>query len=270
MQSADKGLLPTPLTSNVLDEYQRARLIRSTRKLEAILGTTPRLADAEPIHVALPGPQPLSPPRTKGSRRHASIFTIFPIAPPTCTVPSDASIYSSTSTNSSMVSFSLPDHRGSPEASPTVNSLSSKPRRAAGAPEPLVLCVNTVSAPLYDHRIPQSPFSSTFESQEPATPTTEDTSDATMSAELRRKRLAKLARTFGERVPVEYVFPSAHPSSSRSRQRRPQGHDHRLSPPSKRSSQTWVTGSSSGSWIGEWNRKDIKEVQHRLRGLKTK
>ena len=36
----------------------------------------------------------------------------------------------------------------------------------------------------------------------------------------------------------------------------------------RRSSRVWVTG--NGSWTGEWNRKDIREVQQQLRALRAR
>ena len=38
--------------------------------------------------------------------------------------------------------------------------------------------------------------------------------------------------------------------------------------PAARSSRVWVTGNKM--WRGEWNRKDIREVQKQLRSLKAR
>ncbi|CDO69609.1 hypothetical protein BN946_scf184778.g2 [Trametes cinnabarina] len=125
----------------------------------------------------------------------------------------------------------------------------------------------------------------------PLTPTTPLTPTAT---ETRRKRLAKLKRTLGDNVPIDLVLPlrapkhaSATPSpttpsaaaksSPLSTPRAPQSSRRRsmsldfqhTEPPSqRRSSRVWVTG--NGSWTGEWNRKDIREVQQQLRALRAR
>lgn len=267
MPTASEASSTSPLTTNVLDQRQRARLIRSTRKLEAVLGTTPHLADTAPIHVSFPDKRPPPPPTSKASRRHASIFNIFPITPPSHAPGSDTPVYASTSTstNSSVSSFSLPEPQYSVEVLPTPKSFSSKPRRSAEAPKALVLCRSTFSVEPCDKRVPLSPFST----QDPTTPTLTSSPRTPTVAELRRKRLAKLTRTFGEHVPAEFVFPQAPRTASRSRQRAKQASHQQSPPPVKRSSQIWVTGGSAGAWVGEWNRKDIKDVQHKLRNLRS-
>lgn len=266
MQFSDTASPVLPATSTELDRYQRARLIRSTRKLEAILGATPHLVDTKPILVALPQAQSPVLPSTKASRRHASIFTIFPLNPPSHDAPSDASIYSLDSTNSSMSSFLLPDPYPDAITLPTPKSFSAKARRPAVPPKPLVLRVNTVPVPPGDHRIPLSPFTV---SQEPPTPTLVDVPHPPSGVELRRKRMAKLTRTFGENVPVEYVFPPAPSMTSCHQQSDQQVSRQQMPPRTKSSTKTWTTGSRSGAWVGEWNRKDIKDVQRELRTLKV-
>ena len=42
----------------------------------------------------------------------------------------------------------------------------------------------------------------------------------------------------------------------------------RAQSPGRRSSRVWVT--NNGTWTGEWNRRDIREVQHQLRNLKLR
>ncbi|KAI0696591.1 hypothetical protein BC835DRAFT_1414147 [Cytidiella melzeri] len=266
-----------PLTVNTLNNYEKARLIRSTRKLEAMLGTTPHLTEAEPIYVTLPPMDCPPSPRTKASRRHGSIFTIFPIIPSS----SDASLYSSPSTNSSVSSLTvLPASEPLPSAQvlPTPKSFSSsKSRRSAEPPRPLILRVNTVPVQSCDNRIPLSPMSpfitSTTTTPSPLLP---DMPRKLSEAEVRRKRMAKLNRTFGENVPPEYVFPrhgqrkAAVADATSPPRQQPRNIPIPPSPVVRRSSQVWTTGSDTGAWRGEWNRKDIGEVQHKLRTLRVK
>lgn len=253
-----------PGTCNSLDTYQRARLIRSTRKLGAVLGTTPRLAEAEQFFIPInpSGVAPAFPPSpaTKASRRHGSVFTVFP----TLKSPSSecSSVYSSSSSNSSLVSLSsLPEKkRPSLDELPQSKPFGSK-GRSGDAPRPLVLRINAVTVPMTDTRVPLSPCT-------PSSPTHTDLPDEPSATEIRRKRMAKLARTFGENIPPELVFPQHAPiprqtvSLDSGSQRPP------LS--ARRSSQVWITGSASGAWTGEWNRKDIREVQQKLRNLKMR
>ncbi|PCH41893.1 hypothetical protein WOLCODRAFT_151928, partial [Wolfiporia cocos MD-104 SS10] len=91
-----------------------------------------------------------------------------------------------------------------------------------------------------------------------------------------------LARTLGADVPAELVFPahaasaSASPDDDASPKRRSRSLD--ASPPQPQreaeaaaeahDAHTWVTG--NGLWTGEWNRRDIKEVQQQLRTLRLR
>jgi len=74
--------------------------------------------------------------------------------------------------------------------------------------------------------------------------------------------MAKLTRTLGENVPPELVFAAQHPDSPAVKQ------EVVLPPSLKRSSKVWETGAAA--WRGEWNRKDIREVQNQLRNLKAR
>ena len=103
-------------------------------------------------------------------------------------------------------------------------------------------------------------------------------------AEIKRKRMAKLARTFGENVPPEMVFPTKQPSTTTQAVRELEEEQPRrvlgttvdvnvsvsIQPPPRRSSRAWATGSRRGTWTGEWNRQDIREVQQKLRALKVR
>ncbi|OBZ77200.1 hypothetical protein A0H81_01627 [Grifola frondosa] len=206
-----------PPTSNLLDSRQRTRLIRSTRKLGEMLGTTPQLVETDhdmiPIPITLPLARPQRP-KHHPSRRQGSIFTL-----PSSANSSATSLAFSTSSAASTSSESLPR----PKAP-------SKRTRTKALPSPLVLRLNAT----------------------------------------RRRRIAKLKRTLGENVPIELVLPIRPPPTSPVMPQRPApfAHARRRSMSvdienTARSSRVWVTGT------GEWNRKDIREVQQRLRGLKS-
>ncbi|KAI0367330.1 hypothetical protein BV20DRAFT_981448 [Pilatotrama ljubarskyi] len=230
---------PPPPTTNTLDARQRARLIRSTRKLGAVLGQTPQLAEHDSTPPLLPIGRKHSPAVRKTSayakRRQGSVFEL----------PSHAAApfyHSASSASSSVTSLSL--SRASLESTTSLDSTSSLPAtksftrhvreksrskgKHAPLPTPLVLRLNAVPLPPSDPRLllPLTPDSSatlTFahsasassssSTMLPTTPTTPATPTAT---ETRRKRLAKLKRTLGENVPPELILPfRSTPSRSR-------------------------------------------------------
>ncbi|KIP06020.1 hypothetical protein PHLGIDRAFT_19556 [Phlebiopsis gigantea 11061_1 CR5-6] len=248
-----------PLTCNTLDSHQRARLIRSTRKLGAVLGTTPRLAEADeyPYEAGYAYAHDTNRWRTHSSRRHGSIFTLFP---ETVAFSEKASLYSTSSSNSSLISLTSMESRTTIDVVPAPKS-TIKSRRS-NAPRPLVLRINAVPVAPTDTRVPLSPITAT-----PMSPTFSDIPPVPSADEIRRKRMAKLTRTLGENIPSEAVFPSA-----------PQPRQHAsvnstecvLNPPPRCSSRVWVTTAGNGAWVGEWNRQDITEVQRKLRTLKVR
>ena len=251
----DSYVVP-PVTCNTLDNYQRARLIRSTRKLGAVLGTTPRLAEADecPFEGGYAYAHDTGKWHTKASRRHGSIFTLFP---ETASSSKD-SVYS-TSSNSSLVSLTSTESHATMDVVPTPKTFP-KGRRSADVPRPLVLRINAVPVAPTDTRVPLSPIRSAA----PMSPTFSDTQTTPTVAEVRRKRMAKLKRTLGENVPPEMVFPETHRHTPLTAECTPVAQGPRPS------SRVWVTSGSNGGWVGEWNRRDIGEVQHKLRTLKAR
>ncbi|EKM55709.1 uncharacterized protein PHACADRAFT_256523 [Phanerochaete carnosa HHB-10118-sp] len=240
-----------PHTCNTLDHCQRARLIRSTRKLGAVLGTTPRFAEADEC----PLQTQTTSKKTKAARRHASVFTLFPeIASFSELVSRKESTYSTSSSNSSLLSL-MQESRPSLDVCPTPKSL--KGRRSAEGPRPLVLRINTVPVSHVDTRVPLSSCAGAV----PITPTCSDGPQLPSDAEVRRRRMAKLKRTLGENIPPEMVFASLHAEQAPSVT---------ATPPPKRSSEVWVTADRNGTWVGEWNRSDIGEVQRQLRNLRAR
>ncbi|TCD62185.1 hypothetical protein EIP91_007243 [Steccherinum ochraceum] len=230
--------LPPP-TSNNLDAHSRARLVRTTRKLGAILGTTPHLLELD-LDAALP----------------ATTLTYRPDTP-------------------------------APQAST---------RRSRPRPDPLVLRLNAIPVAPSDPRLPLSPLPSS-----PRTAFAEDDLPSTPKLpsmqEMRRRKMSKLNRTLGENVPPELVFSgytpypvNDAPTTPRARTHKARRgtvsvderpcHHHSRRPAmelrreilseeedgDRPSSQIWVTGTRG--WRGEWNRKDIRDVQSGLRNLK--
>lgn len=185
-----------PPTFNTLDARQRARLIRSTRKLGAVLGETPFLLEPTEVHMlrllpigptppASPAPSPSSASSAtsawakcaKASRRHASIFSasqLSPAATQSLICLADAPAASTTSlasTLSASSTSSLPA-RPSPARAPAFpmqRSFASRPRRSREAPRPLILQVNTVPVPPSDPRAPLSALSTSALSPPPST-----------------------------------------------------------------------------------------------------
>ncbi|KAH9829036.1 uncharacterized protein C8Q71DRAFT_450610 [Rhodofomes roseus] len=278
MSTSTSYTRPLPPTPNAPNAHERTRLVRSPQKLGSV--STPQPAQSG-------GLLPIG---------CAAAYTPFSLrsSSPASRPSTPGSVYSSSSTNSSMASLALPTPRTSAEslAEPKGYSATARGRRSKELPRPLVLRLNAVPMPPNDRRaaLPPTPTTARSSSAPPATPTTPMPPS---SSELRRKRMAKLARTLGENVPVDLVFPEtpapppapepvtavdralpplplpATTAFERARRRRSMSVDLSqaaaavLAP---RSSRIWVTGGSL--WTGEWNRKDIREVQQQLRRLR--
>ncbi|KAI0737853.1 hypothetical protein C8Q80DRAFT_1211301 [Daedaleopsis nitida] len=214
-----------PPTFNTLDSHQRSRLIRSTRKLGAVLGSTPQLIESDsplsPPRSSSVVPHPPAAPARDRKRRQGSIFEF-------AAIPS-AFLHDYASSSASSSSSSLP--RGSLDSNASDMSTQSLPMpksfarhvrdksRSKGKrtplPTPLVLRLNAVPLPPTDPRVqPDSPdmlktatLAAPAPSALPITPTTPLTPATPTATETRRKRLAKLKRTLGENVPPELIAP---------------------------------------------------------------
>ncbi|KAF8139803.1 hypothetical protein EV363DRAFT_1310687 [Boletus edulis] len=251
-----------PPTTNTLDSHQRSRLIRSTRKLGAVLGTTPYLLENNTSFVLLP----LGRTTSKTLKRQGSIFTH--------NQSSSLSVTSSTSTSSShdpspsASSITLPCHvapcvQSSEALSLNPPGLPTTRRRRPGDKIPqLHLRINTVPVLPTDNRVapplPHIPLT-------PITPTIPDV------AETRRKRMAKLARHLGENVPAELVFASESALKPATITPNRRSQSLRVMPtavagfPDNRPN----PGRPRQDWVGEWNRSNIKDVQKELRNLRV-
>jgi len=263
--------LPPPPTSNHLDSNQKSRLIKSTRKLGQVLGTTPHLLESPveiPITLRTSSPTPStsssssaeSVKSTKKFRRQGSIFQHSPIVHSASS--SASSLTLSDNLPPSSVKFpSMPVSRGS---------------RDAHRPPPLVLHLNPVVVSRDDHRVgaaqcnslptPLAPAIDDFP-MSPMTPTSNAFFHQKKAADAKRKKVNKINRTFGETVPTELIFPTlvkptpsfASRSTTATRNRRSM---------TVSNTQVWCTGNQA--WVGEWNRGDIQEVQAQLRQLKAR
>lgn len=262
-----------PPTTNVLDSRQRMRLIRSARKLGAVMGTTPYLLEADVPITLLPIGGTKKSVTGKALKRQGSIFMHYNRDSPSVTSFSSVSTSSFHSPSASFVS--LPSSMRSTESlSVTPPGLCVRSRKSADKPRPLYLRMNAVPVSPTDHRcasLPPSPSSARASSAYfPPTPRT-PSFDA---AELRRKRMAKLARHLGENVPPELVTAQGPPAQLRSeedvpnRKRRSMSVDLTSPPIASRPEASSQTRTDS-DWVGEWNRPDIRDVQRELRNLKA-
>jgi len=283
MSTATTVLYPTPPpTANTLNHYQRSRLMKSTQKLGKVLGTTPFLLESTKLPITLlpvgASKQSSATPKRGGplfSHSASSSTSSFESYSPTYS-PSP----SYTSLPSSNESYEV-SHMSRPGFS------DAKHGRAKDAPTPLYIRLNT---------IPVSPSDNRLSASLPPTPSTATPDTATQytfppsprtpifdQAEVNRKRMAKLARHLGETIPAHLVCAtscksslSATPSTKKIRRRSVSVGGVDTVPELGFSQLKPAVGCSpkskaqvrQPSWVGEWNRKDMKEVQKQLRALK--
>ncbi|KAG1764171.1 hypothetical protein EV702DRAFT_1154942 [Suillus placidus] len=259
-----------PPTTNILDSQQRMRLIRSARKLGAVMGTTPYLLEADVPITLLPIGGNKKSVTGKALKRQGSIFMHYHRDSPSVTSFSSASTASFHSPSASLVS--LPSSMRSTESlSVTPPGLPVCGRKSANKPKPLYLRMNTVPVSPTDHRCASlSSTPSSARAYFPPTPRT-PSFDA---AELRRKRMAKLARHLGENVPPELVTAQEPPARLRSedvpnRKRRSMSVDLTSLPNTPIAPRPEVFSQTNSDWVGEWNRSDIRDVQRELRNLRA-
>jgi hypothetical protein len=205
------GYLAPPPTSNYLDLNQKSRLIKSTRKLGQVLGTTPYLLEAPaefPISFHQIGPRTSSPtPSTSSTSSTSSAESIKSMK----RSHRQCSIFGyPTSASSSTSSLSLPGNM----SSSSVDLLStrdvpvSRRSKDTNRPPPLVLHLNPVVVSPNDHRIggPQlsplpTPFSFAIDDfpMSPTTPTSNAFFYQRKEADAKRKKMtrstAPLAKT---------------------------------------------------------------------------
>lgn len=278
MTTSTTVLYPTPTpTANTLNHYQRSRLLKSTRKIGDVLGTTPYLLESSELPVNL---LPVGPKKQSGKsfKRQGPLFSHSASS-------STSSFGSDSSVSSPSLSFAaLPLSNGSSEvlSMPRPGFSDIKHGRAKDAPTPLFIHLNAV---------PVSPSDSRFADPLPPTPSGTTPCTATQfifpptpgtptfdQSEVNRKRMAKLTRYLGEAIPPHLIYDSSKKDSTPSARKRRSlsvgGIDtvpelgfsqHKpavICNPKPKSEGRLV------SWVGEWNRDDIKEVQKKLRALK--
>ncbi|KAI9465943.1 hypothetical protein BJY52DRAFT_1243561 [Lactarius psammicola] len=298
MSSTSSVASPPPTTNN-LDSVRRTRVIRSSRKLGAVLGATPFLIESNgcsisaTLHSVSPkhendyGRVP-SPTQIKRHRRQCSIVE-EPLT------HSELSPFASLSRDPGSSKESLLSESSTDEV-PIPLVLAAKSRRSGDTPCPLVLCLN--SAPLSPpdnalQSVPLTPLSANTEV--PPTPTTPIEPSR---AEARRRKMARVVRKLGDDVPAELVFQSSDADwpentplvqttkllSSRSVSRSRSTKSQRRRSASLGSNSQWqrllelpAPVFSSGArapedqrWVGVWNRRNIAQVQRELRALRRR
>ena len=193
-----------PPTVNDLPPEQRARLLRSTRKLGNVLGATPHVIDHHDSLLAGPSKR-----RDNTLFSHSSSSSVTSLAAVTTTHISDEHPTESTTTgghkrrNSKELPRLLVLRLQSivpPASEPVIKTLtpSSSSSLNASIPAPLSL----PPRPLSMSMIPPSPAP------------TQDSFNLEGPDNMRRRRMAKLTRTLGENIPTELVFPRHHKSPS--------------------------------------------------------
>ncbi|KAH7884071.1 hypothetical protein F5I97DRAFT_1898067 [Phlebopus sp. FC_14] len=223
---------------------------------------------------------------SKALKRQGSIFTHHHAQSHSVTSlnsVSTASLHSS-SPSASLISLpksTAPSMQTGESVPVTPPGLSShiRGRSSAEKPRPLYLRLNTVPVSPTDNRFPSSlpptPTSRASISHFPPSPSSPSFFTTPDIAEVRRKRMAKLARTLGENVPTELVFASeaspARPAADETRRkRRSMSVSHAYSKDAPFVHRKASSSRPKQDWVGEWNRGDIREVQKELRNLKAR
>ncbi|RDB27194.1 hypothetical protein Hypma_004417 [Hypsizygus marmoreus] len=190
-----------PPTFNNLDRQQRMRLVRSNRKLEAVLGTAPYVFEPEDE------PTVYLERSSKAHHREARVFSHSP--------SSSTSSLTSSSSLISEGSYVVIHNPLKPSPSPVKPV--ARPRKVPQALElsrPVLRRLRSVPVSNTDGRHPAH-VSSAIAPLSPLSPTFSINLEKAQSVGLdsRRKKMAKLKRTLGENVPAELVFPPSHKSS---------------------------------------------------------
>jgi len=268
-----------PPTSNKLDAVQRARMMRYSRKLGAVLGTTPFLLEScgSTMPATLYPPSRHSSTRSHLKRQHRqrSDFDDQPRASSE-SLPVSFSLTASSSSDSLLSTSDLSVESHVP--------LATRSDRPGATPRPLIF-LDTVPVSSSDTCVQATPRLTRSSSLDvPLTPTTPKAS----TAEARRRKMARVMRTLGEKVPPELVFQA---SDKDGVENKPVSttmpvdttKSNRRRSASVGSNTQWqrvpelpapVFSSSAKApdderWVGEWNRRHIGQVQRELRALRN-
>ncbi|KAH9072833.1 hypothetical protein EDB83DRAFT_135104 [Lactarius deliciosus] len=293
------SVVPPPPTINKLDSVQRTRVMRSSRKLGAVLGATPFLIESNgcsitaTLHTASSQHEndhvrASSPMQIKRHRRQCSIVEEPPIhseLSPSSLLSLD--LGSSKESLLTMVESSIEE----------VPVLLAKSQRSADAPRPLLLYLNAAPLSPPDSDVPLEPIPLTPLSAKTEVPQTPTTPIEPSHTEARRRKMARVVRKLGENVPAELVFQSpdagwietthvqtAKLVSSRSISHSRSTKSNRRRSASLGSNSQWqrllelpAPVFSSGArapedqrWVGTWNRRNIAQVQRELRALRRR
>ena len=291
MASSTTAIIPPP-TTNKLDAVQRARVMRYSRKLGAVLGTTPFLLESCGSTVPAtiyPASRRHNSTRSHTKRHHHRQRSDFD-DPPRASSESSPLPFSATASSSK---DSLLSTSSSVEPDVPV-MLATKSHRAGATPRPLIF-LDTVTLSSSDTRVQATPRLTCSPSLD--TLPTPTTPKQLGTAEARRRKMARVMRTLGEKVPPELVFQASDkdglendPVSTTmlvdtrpvSRTRSTTTKTNRRRSASVGSSTQWqrlldlpAPVFSSGAkapddqrWVGQWNRRNIGQVQRELRALK--
>ncbi|KAM6501482.1 hypothetical protein JOM56_004496 [Amanita muscaria] len=195
-----------PPTTNSLDASQRARLLKSTRKLTDVLGATPHVLDTDLV-LLQPATAPSTTQNTPARRKRQGILYASPNAASTSFI--------------SLLETDDPDchynalHR---QASERSSDRKQRCRRKSTMDRPLVLRLhplNSLSDSLPQHSASYnirlsvasvaSPLTPLFSTASP-TIAPDGTDPDDVESKLRRKRMVKLTRTLGENIPSELLL----------------------------------------------------------------
>lgn len=280
MSSAAVSTLTYPIpppTTNTLDSHQRARLIRSTRKLESLLGTTPFLLEDDTPLPPIADSKKCTP---RALKRQGSIFNSR--RPDLSYVASHKPPSSAASSVSSLLSFGSDSASGKRSLELPLSGAPCKlTRQLSDKPRPLYLRLNVVPISPTDTRfnpVPSSPTTcSSAGSSDLATSPCSPAVSIPDAVETRRRRVAKLSRHLGENIPPELIpTPAAYPVRRSSQTQSPKKRSASVScaiPKDVPFAPVEVLPSKFGwsqDWVGQWNRSDIQEVQKELRNLKAR
>lgn len=232
------GLFPAPPpTNNTLDSEERSRLLRSTRKLGELLGTTPFLLEPEAEDTTPPVP------RVHASRREGRVFhsPSSSMSSIDTSEPEYVLVKSSARTAPYQHQSITPPSSCTPSPLPVSKKRKGGPSGAEGALPPIAIVFDIPGStkgrsrsvlsksreqPLL-LRLRSLPKQQTIDSRinattaldppSPLSPTASSvnmdihTSTKALSDREKRKKMAKLTRTLGENIPPELVFRSSPP-----------------------------------------------------------
>lgn len=201
-----------PPTTNSLDASQRARLLKSTRKLTDVLGATPHVLDTDLV-LLQPAIAPSITQNTPARRKRQGILYSSPMN------AASTSFISLLETDDSAADYHFhPLHR---QASERSSARKQHCRRKSTMDRPLVIRLHPLN-PLSDSLAQQSasynirlsvasvasPLIPLFSTASPtiAPDGTEEKFPDDVESKLRRKRMVKLTRTLGENIPSDLLL----------------------------------------------------------------